>query len=385
MRLLVVTQDFPPAVGGIQTYSWELARRWASSAEALRVVAPTHDGADAVDASAPFDVTRVPGRPDLLPLTALPVVPRLARRMPAAVAFHAQWQTVGASALARAWTGWPQRIVCAAHGRELLLNPLDSLPGLTDAYARLRRWTLQQVDRFVPVSRYTAGLLYGLGVERERLHVVPNGTDPERFQPRDASALRARLGLDGHATLLTVGRLVQRKGIDTVLHALSSVADAVPSVRYLVVGTGPDRDRLERLARRLGVAERVCFAGRVPHADLARYYSAADLFVMPSREEPPDVEGFGLVFLEANACGVPVVGARSGGVPDAVQHEHTGLLVPPADPKALATAICRVLTRPEWAAALGANGRRRAAGVASWDRIAERILSLLVDTTPRAA
>lgn len=373
MRLLLVTQDFPPKVGGIQTYSWELARRLADRTETLHVVAPAAGGAPTVDESVAFPVHRVPGRPDLLPLTALGAVPRWARRLRPDVAFHAQWQTVGASVLARRLTGWPRRIVCAAHGRELLFNPLPDTLRLRALYDRLRRWTLAQTDAFLPVSRYTGRLLERLGVPPERIHVVPNGTDPDRFRPVDGMPLRQRLGLDDRPVLLTVGRLVPRKGIDTTLRALPSIAEAVPDVTYLVAGTGPDRPRLEQIAHTAGVTDRVRFLGQVPHDDLPQYYSAADVFVMPSREAPPDVEGFGLVFLEANACGTPVIGARAGGIPDAVVDGETGHLVPPSSPPALAQTAISLLTNPDRRETLGRQGRQRAATTLSWDHVADRI------------
>ncbi|MEF8795264.1 MAG: glycosyltransferase family 4 protein, partial [Salinivenus sp.] len=202
MRLLVVTQDFPPDVGGIQTYSWELARRLSAKASALEVVAPARPAAAAVDRAAPFRVTRVSGRPDLLPLTGLPAVYRRARALRPDRALHAQWQTVGLSLLARRLTGWPRRIVCAAHGRELLFNPAASVPGLRTAYDALRRGLLRRVDTFVPVSHYTARLLHDRDVAPERTHVVSNGTDPDRFFPRDATALRQDLGLSDRPLLL---------------------------------------------------------------------------------------------------------------------------------------------------------------------------------------
>ena len=373
MRLLFVTQDFPPDVGGIQTYSWEVATRLAERVEALEVIAPRRPSAAAIDRSAPVSITRVPGRPDWLPVTALPTVVRRAAGLRADVAVHAQWQTVPASALAQGLTGSPRRIVCAAHGRELLFNPLSGLPGGGAAYDRLRRWALAQPDALLPVSRYTAGLLRNRGVPSSRLRVVPNGTNPERFRPRGGPALRDRLGIGARPMLLTVGRLVPRKGIDTVLRALPRVAASVPEVRYVVAGTGPDRDRLERLAVRQGVRDRVHFVGHVPEDALPVYYSAADLFVMPAREAPPDVEGFGLVFLEANACGTPAVGARAGGVPDAIVDGETGLLVPPSDPAALGSALASLLSSPERLAALGRQGRTRTVRTANWDRVADRV------------
>lgn len=377
MHVLFATQDFPPDIGGIQTYSWEVTRRLVARVERLEVVAPRRPRADTVDQKVPFPVTRVPGRPDLLPLSALPVVPFRAYQQQTDIALHAQWQTVGASVLSRALTGHPRAIVCAAHGRELLFNPTTEGSGLDTAYNRLRDRLLAQVDLLVPVSHYTAGLLHDRGVSPDRTHVLPNGTDPEHFRPLDGAPLRQRLGLEARPVLLTVGRLVPRKGIDTVLRALPTIAEAVPDVAYLVVGTGPDQSRLTRIAERHHVRDRVRFVGQLGHDRLPLYYSAADLFVMPARTSPPDVEGFGLVFLEANACGTPVIGARTGGIPDAIRDGDTGLLVPPADPDALAEAAVRVLTTPTLADALGRQGRHRVVNEANWDAIVERLSTIL--------
>jgi phosphatidylinositol alpha-1,6-mannosyltransferase len=284
---------------------------------------------------------------------------------------------VGASVLARRLTGFPRRIACAAHGRELLFNPLSGLAGLEAAYDRIRRWALAQPDVLLPVSQYTARLLRRRGASGAHLHVVPNGTDPDRFRPRRGTAVRDRLGVGARPMLLTVGRLVPRKGVDTVLRALPQLGASVPAVQYVVAGTGPDRGRLKRLALRRGVRDRVHFVGHVADEALPLYYSAADLFVMPVREAPPDVEGFGLVFLEANACGTAVVGAHSGGVPDAIVDGETGLLVPPSAPRALARALTGLLQDPARRNRLARHGRTRAVRTANWDRVAQSVYALL--------
>lgn len=377
MRVLFVTQDFPPDRGGIQTYSWEVAHRLSDQVEALEVVAPRRPGVASVDRAAPFSVTRLPGRPALLPLALLPVLPVRARALDANVAVHAQWQTVGASVLSRALFGRPRRIACVAHGRELLFNPAPPASGLDAEYDRLRQFLLRQVDTFLPVSHYTAGVLRDRGVPERRMRVVPGGADPEHFRPYDVASTRGLQFPPDSPLLLTVGRLVPHKGIDTVLRSLPALAEQCPDVAYAVVGTGPDRDRLEALANDLGVRDRVQFAGAVNHDRLPLYYSAATLFAMPARTAPPDVEGFGLVFLEANACGTPVIGARAGGVPDAVRDGETGLLVPPDAPDALAEAALGLLTSPERVAALGQQGRRRVLEKAHWGRTSDRIYTVL--------
>ena len=379
MRVLLVTRDFPPSHGGIQTYAYELATRLAEKAAALEVVAPAQDGDAAFDAALPFSVHRLAIRSDLLVLRALPMLPRLARDGRFDVAFHAQWQTLPASQWARRRTGHPRRIVTAAHGRELLLTPGGTSP-LGRAFSAFRRRTLANIDALLPVSRYTAGLACDLGVPDEKLRIVTNGTDPTQFFPEDATALRDELGLTGRRVLLTVGRLVPRKGLDTTLHALAQLrqSDAYADVTYLVGGDGPDRDRLTTLADDLGVTDAVRFLGRVD-GPLRAYFNLADVFVMPSRAEGPDVEGFGIVFLEANACETPVIGSTAGGIPDAIVDGETGLLVPPSDASALAVALRQLLDDAALRTRYGQRGRARVEQAFTRDRVAARVYRTLED------
>ena len=146
---------------------------------------------------------------------------------------------------------------------------------------------------------------------------------------------------------------------------------------YVVAGEGPDRERLEALALRLGVADAVRFVGAIPNEELALWYSLGEVFVMPSRSEPPDVEGFGIVFLEAAACERPVVAARAGGVPDAVADGISGLLVEPNDEEGLARALIELLSDPARRADLGRRARERVLAEFTWDRVAERTLEAL--------
>jgi phosphatidylinositol alpha-1,6-mannosyltransferase len=170
---------------------------------------------------------------------------------------------------------------------------------------------------------------------------------------------------------------VPRKGIDTVLGALARVRESVPDVVYVVAGEGPDRERLEELAGRAGVNGSVRFVGAVPNDELALWYSLGDVFVMPSRSEPPDVEGFGIVYLEAAACERPVVAARAGGVPDAVADGVSGLLVEPDDEVGLAQALTELLRDPARRADLGRRARERVLSEFTWDRIADRTFEAL--------
>ena len=375
MRLLLISQDFPPDVGGVQTYAYELARRLADRCEEVVVIAPALPGAEAVDATLPCEVVRVRASSSNFGIKVGPAILRLARQRGFEVAFHVQWSSALASVLVRP-LGGPRLIFLAAHGRELLLEPLAHRPVLQRLYNRTRAFIIRHADGFFPVSHYTSRLLGEYGVPPERISVLHNGTDPAHFHPMDAQDLRDELGLDHQKVVLTISRLVPRKGIDTVLRALPQVARHIPDVRYLIGGSGPDRDRLEALTRTLHLNDRVHFLGPISHEDLRRYYNACDVFVMPSREDRPYVEGFGIAFLEANACGKPVVGARSGGIPDAIRDGETGLLVPPGDVEALADGLVELARDGERRERMGAAGRERVRAAFGLERMIEETLSL---------
>jgi phosphatidylinositol alpha-1,6-mannosyltransferase len=212
--------------------------------------------------------------------------------------------------------------------------------------------------------------------------VVSNGVDPNQFQPSDVSGLRVDLAgrNAGGPILLSVARLVTRKGLDTALRSFAEVLKDFPNATYVILGDGPDYGRLARLANELGVTPNVCFIARSTRP-LADYYNACDLFVMPAREEPGDIEGFGLVFLEAGACGKPVIGARAGGVTDAILDGETGLLVAPDDPEALTHAIQGLLRDPARCEALGTAARARILRECTWDHAADRIAERLAGAT----
>lgn len=264
--------------------------------------------------------------------------------------------------------------VVYAHGNEIL----DVMQGGSDK----PRLALRQADRVLANSRHTAHLVQQVGTHPDRIEIVHPGCDANRFRPRPPRMdLRRRLlGAHDHdRVILTVGNLVARKGHDTVIRALPSLCARIPDVTYLVVGDGPCRAQLETLAVATHVRNRVIFAGRVSDEDLPDIYALSDVFVMPSREqlEACDIEGFGLVFLEANACGKPVVGGRSGGVPEAVADGVTGLLVNPEDPEDVANALARLLSDRELATRLGQQGRARVVREFDWTRIGVRVQGIL--------
>jgi phosphatidylinositol alpha-1,6-mannosyltransferase len=374
MRLVIVTQDFPPARGGIQTWALEVARLLRERCDGLCVIAPDVAGAKEVDAELGLRVIRT-GTPNTLVLASAPKLARLTTEGFDRT-LHAQWSTAPAARVLRK-LGKLRRVVIAAHGRELLLEPWSRLGTAQRGYDRVRERTLSSADCILAGSSYTAGLARELGAASERVLVTRYGTDPERFRPLDATPLRERLGIGERPVLLTIARLVPRKGIDSVLAALPSVRAAVPDVLYVVAGEGPDRERLVELARRGGVDDAVRFVGAVADDELPIFYSLGDVFVMPSRSEPPDVEGFGIVYLEAAACERPVVAARAGGVPDAVAEGVSGTLVEPGDQAGLARALVELLSDPGRRADLGRRARERVLSELTWQSVADRTFAAL--------
>ncbi len=233
-----------------------------------------------------------------------------------------------------------------AHGREITAL-------MDDKRSKARESAIQRVPRWFVLSDWLGAELRGRGVAAERIVRVPAAVLAPGVCRADSGGLSQ--------TLMTLGRLIPRKGQDRVIEALALLAPSHPELRYLIVGRGPDEQRLRALARRLRVTERVHFVGFAPKPDLEALWQQADLLVMPARtERGGDTEGYGLCFLEAGARGLPVLAGRSAGVVSAVQSGENGVLIDdPDDPAQLATALAELLSAPQRLRELGAGGRAR--------------------------
>jgi phosphatidylinositol alpha-1,6-mannosyltransferase len=228
---------------------------------------------------------------------------------------------------------------------------------------------LKNAAKVIAISNFTADAVAALGVPRGNIAVIPPGIEFNHYEPGK---------LPGKHVILSVGRLVERKGHDKVIMALPKVLEKVPDARYIIVGDGPHKAVLEKLVHALALDNSVHFAGSVHDDDVAEYYKAADVFIMPSRhvKKEGDVEGFGIVYLEANACAKPVIAGRAGGAVDAVIDGRTGILVDPEEPQEIADALVKLLSDREKAAAMGAAGREHAKQF-DWPVIAARVQDLM--------
>lgn len=219
--------------------------------------------------------------------------------------------------------------------------------------------SLLQAHAIIVNSSWTAGIVEALGIPSENIRIIAPYVDTETFRPAPPSPeLLQRYAISDQTVILTVCRLVERKGVDLTLEAVAALLSKHRDIKYLVVGEGPKRRSLEYLAKKLDLGDRVIFTGLVPEAELVAHYNLASMFVMPSRFLPDDasVEGLGLVYLEAMACAVPVVAGRSGGVPDIVLDGENGLLIDPGSLTELIDAIGTFISDETYAKRLGLNG-----------------------------
>ena len=373
--LVLATLNFPPALGGIEHLCAELARALSGLGIAVHVVAPGQPGDAIVDAALPFPVTRYPSGPVRVVNLTRALLPLL-RAAPSWVLF-AQWTAATPFALLRLLGPRTTRLATIAHGKEYLTAERGWRS--TWAWSAQRRAVLSQLAMVLAVSDYTAKHARASGARSVR--ITHPGVDAEHFSPRATSRItRAELAgpnADG-PVLLSVARLVPRKGVDTLISALPEVIALHPGLRYVVVGDGPDRDRLSALATAQGVAAHVRIVSGVSNDELPAYYAGADLFVMAARELPGvgDAEGFGMTLLEAQACGTPVIAAQSGGMPDALRAGETGLLVAQDDPRALGAAVIELLADPPRLRAMAEAARAYALSM-SWRAMARGVIEAL--------
>jgi phosphatidyl-myo-inositol dimannoside synthase len=368
---LLVTNDFPPRPGGIQQFVHNLAVRQAPGS--LVVYCSTYPGAAEFDARQPFDVVRE-NTSMLLPT---PAVARraaeIARRFGCTQVWFGAAAPLGllASGL-RERTGIT-RAVALTHGHEAGWAALPGARGL-----------LRRIGRGVDVITYLgeyfrARLARAVGYLTTLEQLAP-GVDTEAFSPSvSGEEVRARYGLTDRPVIVCVSRLVPRKGQDTLIRALPLVRRKVPDAALLIVSGGPYRSTLERLATDNGVARHVVFTGTVEWSQLPAHHAAGDVFAMPCRTRRGglDVEGLGIVYLEASAVGRPVLAGDSGGAPDAVRDGETGYVVAGRDVNAVAERLVELLSDQALAARMGAAGRAWVEQEWRWDTKAARLTTLL--------
>lgn len=344
LHLAILTQEIFPEAGGVQTYLYEVARRLAAR---MRVTVLTTDGGT-LPADTPFERVHLPKG----------TIPRFSDSLRAVrpdlvLVGHAHPRLLVAAALAG-------RYGAIAFGNDFL--------------AAQHRWhrsifnaLLRRAAPLITISAASRARLDLIGIQNAS--VIFPGTDPSVFTPA--------MAVVEEPVLLTVGRLVSRKGHDAVLRVLPELKRQHPDLKYRIAGEGPERSGLEALATDLGVRDLVEFLGPVSAADLPSVYRSASIFLMPVRDEGASLEGFGIVFLEASASGLPVIAGRSGGAAEALLDGETGILVPPDDPDAILKGVRRLLLDADLRRRMGQAGRRWVENEMNWDRAAAEFVRAL--------
>ncbi len=368
-RHLLVTNDFPPKVGGIQNYLWELWRRLPPAD--TTVMTTPHAGMEAFDAASPIRIIRSP-EPVLVPYPWLVSrIRRVAAEVGAEFVIFDPALPLGAIA---PFVGLPYGVVL--HGAEVTIPA--RVPGSKLALRRV----LDSASLVIAAGQYPLA-----EAERCATHVLPStvippGVDTKRFVPPtvdERAVARARFGLEpSDLVIASVNRLVPRKGIDVLIEAVQRLALARPDLRCVVGGTGRELGRLQELTAKLDAP--VSFLGRVSDDDVVKLYQAADVMAMLCHERwrGLEQEGFGIVFLEAAACGIPQLAGASGGAAEAVLPGETGLVVDePRQVAAVMAGLSRLLDSPELRRSMGEKARERAASSFSYDHLAERLMTAI--------
>jgi phosphatidylinositol alpha-1,6-mannosyltransferase len=372
---LLVTNDFPPRIGGIQRTLEALWRELP--ADRVGVFCPDWDDAEAYDAAVPFRVLRQPER-FLWPTRGVADrVEAAARELGAEVVLFGATYPLALLGPRLAKRGLPY--LSAAHGFEYWLS---LAPG---THTLMRRATGRATRVPVLCSAFIARTVRTAVPAQVPVSVLYPGADVQRFHPGLVTEdLRAAHGLGDRPVVVCVSRLVKRKGQDTLIDAIPAIRERVAGASLVIVGGGPDEDRLR--SRAAGLGDAVAFTGQVAEDDLPRYYALGDVFAMPCRTRLGglEVEGWGNVFIEAAACGRPVVVGDSGGARESLVDGETGILVDGRRTAAVADAVATLLADPARASAMGAAGRERVLRDHTWPQIAAQLADWLTEAAEAA-
>lgn len=378
---LVITNDFPPRPGGIQTFVYELVSRFDPSK--VTVLTSKWDGWEEFDATLPFRVVRADIKVLLPTQSTLKLARQLIAETGASSVLFGAAAPLGMLTPALRKLGVKQ-VVAITHGHEAgwAITPITK--GL------LRRIG-NSVDTLTYLGGYTKSAIAKVLSENaaKSMRQLTPGVDPEVFHPRNktrGNELRAQLGLEGRPVVICVSRLMERKGQDSLINALPKIQEAIPNAALVIVGAGSYRSKLDKLAQASIASDDIFFTGKVAYEELPAWYAAGDVFAMPCRTRNAgwDVEGLGIVYLEASATGLPVIAGNSGGAPDAVKSGETGLVVDGTDSSQLVEAVVRLLSDPELAAQFGQAGREWVLDNWTWEREFNRVHQLLAGDDPDA-
>lgn len=386
MKIFVLTHAFPPQKGGFSSYTYEITRNWLLAGAEVKIFSTVPpDGAAEVDAEMKPHVTYLETHSHTVPenFRVFLRFMKIAIREKAEVVFFPVWLPYSIFMVLFAWLPFRKlRYIVGCHGADVLgMYPKSSHP-TSPLIKLLGRMTLRRAAALLVVSNYTAEKVRQLGVNPQKIKVFPNGVDYRKFRrvevDRQALLRRYQLPESEATVLLTVSQFNRRKGIDTAIQVVQRLTELGEKLIYLIIGSGEMEAELSALIEKYDLKERVFILTQIDDETLIRFYNISDIFLLLSRQVGDvNVEGFGIVFLEANACGLPVIAGNSGGIPDAVEDGKSGFLVDPQDQPLIGEKIRYLIRHPREAAEMGAYGRKRVEAVYNWKRITGEMLAAL--------
>jgi phosphatidylinositol alpha-1,6-mannosyltransferase len=370
--ILIISVDFPPHTDGVSTVAKELAERLAGYGKKIVAIGPVSAGDEEYDKKQNFIVIRTLwyelGYLRFIPLLFASIYAVTRYRIKLILAMNIAYGGIISYFLFRPFG---IKYILWAYGYEFCKFQINFF--LHNLYKKI----YLNAEKIFSISHFVKDRLIQFGIPEERIGLIFPGTSPEKYFPAEVPLeFKKNYGLENRKIILSVSRLIERKGFDMVIRSVPVLLKKFPNLVYLVVGNGPLRQPWEALVSELNLNSSVRFLGRISNEELFYLYNACDIFIMPSREieEKGDVEGFGIVYLEANACGKPVIGGRSGGCGEAILDGQTGILVDPLSVEEVVHAIDRLLSEPALARTLGENGRQRVLKELNWDNYVKKFL-----------
>jgi len=348
MKTVLVTLEFPPSVGGVENYYYKLSANWPDEF----IVVDNHNN-ELLYKNLPF----------LKWLKAVKAIFNILRRT------TPDWLIIG-EILPLGTASWIVSLFIK-HDYCIVLHGLDFALATKSSYKRwLSKKILLSSKIIICANSYTAGLVNDLLKNKKTVSIVNPGIDKERplFRQSLASSLRANYGMEKDVVLISIGRLVERKGFADVISVLPQVMNEIPNLAYVIVGSGPEENKLRSMSKDLSLKGKVFFMPGASDEEKWAWLDTSDIFIMPSKNLNGDYEGFGIVYLEANLFGKPVIAADNGGVKDAVVDHLNGLLIQTQNLESLALAIKELATNSELRTTLGKQGQNRAINDFNWSK-----------------
>lgn len=376
--VLFCSFDYRPNIGGVATYSFEVASEMHRLGKKVTVV--TSENKLPPPDNLPILIYK-------LPKSGLLSVPKytyhlikILKDRPIDTIFCSLWMPDGISALLACLILRRSdiKIFSAAHGTELIETKTDFKKKIRYYLSFVKIWFFRKCSLVFPISNYTKNLLLDFGIDENKIVVIKNGVNLKKFFKKTPSEnISSRFKTSSKITFFTLARHVPHKGIDKVIKALSLLDKNKNNWLYLIAGTGPGTEYLKQMITKADhLKDKVHFLGHIAESDLIDYYNLCDVFILMSREEKkiPSVEGFGLVFLEAAACGKPSLGGNSGGIPEAIIEGETGWLADPNNSTAISQKITEILDHPAKIEIMGLNAFRRVQSDLNWQNVTKKIV-----------